>query len=94
MTIPPKLPEILIKCEDCNWESNCHPPEMVAWSHRNQKWMCDECWSEHDTYDEATDRYVNEVPTVYAKDALDDTEEMQRRMVAAATRKRLGAKPV
>ena len=94
MTIPPKLPEILIKCEDCNWESNCHPPENVAWSDKQHKWLCSECWSDYDTYDEDAGKFIPEQPLVYAKDALDDTEEMQRRMVAAATRKRLGAKPV
>lgn len=90
MTIPPKLPDILIKCEDCHEESNCHPPEMVAWSNKQHKWLCSECWSDYDTYDEDNDRDTSEVPLVYAKDALDDAQEMQRRMIAAATRKRLG----
>ena len=36
------------------------------------------------------DEYINEVPMVYAKDALTDTEDMRRRMIAAAAAKRMG----
>ena len=45
-----RLPDILIKCEDCDWEGNCHPPENVAWSHKRHKWLCDECWGEDQEY--------------------------------------------
>lgn len=34
-----RLPDILTKCEDCDWEGNCHPPENVAWSHKRHKWF-------------------------------------------------------
>lgn len=90
MTIPPRLPSILIKCEDCDWEGNCHPPENVAWSHKRHKWLCDECWGEDQEYDSERDEYINEVPMVYAKDALTDKEDMRQRMIAAAAAKRLG----
>jgi hypothetical protein len=86
----PKLPELLAKCEDCDWEGNCHPPESVAWSPKRQKWLCDECWTEDRDYDEVKDEYEYERPLVYAKDALDDREDMLRRLIAAATARRMG----
>lgn len=87
-----KLPEILAKCEDCHWEGNCHPPEMVAWSHKREKWLCDECWGEDQEYDAVRDEYINEVPFAFAKDAMPDQEEQMGRLVAAATKKRMGVK--
>lgn len=86
----PRLPDILIKCEDCAWEGNCHPPENVAWSPKRQKWLCDECFFDDGVYDEEADKYVNERPLVYAKDALTDTEDMLRRLIAAAAARRMG----
>lgn len=85
-----RLPDILIKCEDCNWEGNCHPPENVAWSHKRHKWLCDECWGEDQEYDSERDEYINEVPMVYAKDALTDKEDMRQRLIVAITARRLG----
>lgn len=85
-----RLPDLLAKCEDCHWEGNCHPPENVAWSNKRQKWLCDECWSEHDTYDEESDRFIPEHPLVYAKDAIVDTQEQMDRLVVAAAKKRMG----
>lgn len=86
----PRLPKLLVKCEDCDWEGNCHPPEMVAWSLAAQKWLCDECWSEYETYNEERDEYTVEAPTVFAKDALDSADEQLRRLTAAAAARRLG----
>lgn len=85
-----RTPEILAKCEDCHWEGNCHPPENVAWSNKRQKWLCDECWGEDQEYDAVRDEYINEVPFAFAKDAMPDQEEQMRRLVAAATKKRMG----
>jgi len=85
-----RLPDLLAKCDDCDCESNCHPPEMVAWSPNRGKWLCSECWGEDQEYDEVKDVYINEVPMVYARDALDDGEEQMRRLIAATTAKRLG----
>ena len=85
-----RLPDLFAKCEDCHWEGNCHPPENVAWSNKRQKWLCDECWSEYDTYDEGGDRFIPEHPLVYAKDAIVDTQEQMDRLVVAAAKKRMG----
>lgn len=86
----PRLPKLLAKCEDCAWEGNCHPPEMVAWSPKRQKWMCDECWGEDQEYNAEKDEYITEAPTVFAKDALDSDDEQLRRLTAAAAARRLG----
>lgn len=85
-----RTPDLLAKCEDCHWEGNCHPPEMVAWSNKQQKWLCDECWGEYDTYDEESDKYTPERPLAYAKDVMLDTQEQMERLIVAATKKRMG----
>lgn len=85
-----RLPELLAKCEDCAWEGNCHPPENVAWSAKRGRWLCDECWTEEQDYDEEKEEYVSERPVAYAKDALDDKDDMLRRLIAAATARRMG----
>lgn len=88
-----KLPRLFAACDDC-WEHNpeagCHYPESIAWSPKKQKWLCDECWGEDQEYDEVRDEYIDEEPMAFVKDALDDGEEMLRRLIAAATMKRLG----
>lgn len=86
----PRLPKLLAKCEDCCSDGNCHPPEMVAWSPKRQKWLCDECFFDDGVYDSERDEYVNEVPLVFAKDALEDKIDMEQRLIAAATARRLG----
>lgn len=90
-----KLPKLFAACDDC-WEHNpeagCHYPEHIAWSHMAQKWLCDECWAEVDDYDAARDEYITEEPVAYADDALPDQDEQMQRLVAAATKKRLGVK--
>jgi hypothetical protein len=80
-----RLPEIWAKCESCDSECAGHPPENVAWSYQQERWLCSECWSEYDT-DERT------IPLVYAKDALLGTEEQMQQLIAAATKQRLGVK--
>ena len=81
-------PRFFAACDDC-WEHNpeagCHYPESIAWSHMKQMWLCDECWEEYDT-EERT------VPLVYAKDAMLDRDEQTQRLIAAATKQRLGVK--
>ena len=86
----PRLPELLAKCEDCQWEGNCHLPEQVAWSSNRGRWLCDECWDSEQEYDDKRDEYMRETPMIYAKDALLDKEEQLRRLIAAATARRLG----
>lgn len=80
-----KLPEIWAKCECCDLEYAGHPPENVAWSYKREQWLCSECWEEYDT-DERT------APLVYAKDAMLGADEQMQRLIAAATRKRMGVK--
>jgi hypothetical protein len=52
--------------------------------------LCDECWDQEQEYDDERDEYMRETPMVYAKDALLDKEEQLRRLIAAATARRLG----
>jgi len=78
-----KLPRIWAECETCHCESSAHPPECVAWSSNAKLWLCSDCWGD----DERTE---NERPVVFAKDALEETQDMRRRMIAAATARRLG----
>lgn len=92
MTTKLRLPKLLAKCEWCSDGSNCHPPELVAWSQARQAWLCSECYMEDEKYDEARDEYVSERPLVFAKDAMDDTDTMERRMIAAMTARRMGVK--
>lgn len=88
-----RTPKFYVACDDC-WEHNpeagCHYPESIAWSNKRQKWLCDECWGEDQEYDAVRDEYINEVPFAFAKDALLDQDEQMRRLVAAATKKRMG----
>lgn len=88
-----KLPRLFAACDDC-WEHNpeagCHYPENIAWSPKKQKWLCDECWGEDQEYDEVRDEYIDEEPMAFVKDALLDNDDMLRRLIAAATMKRLG----
>jgi len=91
-----RLPKFYAACDEC-WEHNpeagCHYPESIAWSPKAQKWLCDDCWGELDqAYDEARDEYIDETPMAFAKDALLDAEEQMQRLIAAATRKRMGVK--
>jgi hypothetical protein len=84
------LPDLLAKCAECCSESNCHPPETVAWSPKKQQWLCSDCFFDDGVYDAERDEYVNEEPLCWAADALDSDEEMERRVVAAMTARRLG----
>jgi len=60
---------------------------------RHRRWLCDDCWGEVDQeYDEARDEYIDEVPLAFAKDAMLGTEEQMQRLIAAATKQRLGVK--
>ena len=85
-----RLPNILAVCEDCQLEGNCHLLENIAWSAKQDKWLCDECWGEYQEYDEEHDKYVEKRPVVFAKDALPDKEEQLRHMIATATARRMG----
>jgi hypothetical protein len=51
-------------------------------------WLCDECWAEMENVGEEQDV----TPLVFAKDALPSREEQRERLLAAATRRRLGVK--
>jgi hypothetical protein len=83
-----RLPEIWAKCEVCDPECAGHPPEEVAWGPRSGQWLCYECWAELENIGEEQDIS----PLAFAKDALLSTEEQMERLIAAATRKRLGVK--
>jgi hypothetical protein len=83
-----RLPEIWAKCEECESECAGHPPEGVAWGPKRQQWLCYECWAELENIGEEQDL----CPLVYAKDAMLGTEEQMERLIAAATRKRMGVK--
>ena len=87
-----KLPEIWAKCELCEPEAAGHPPEEVAWSPKREQWLCSECFYDDGIYDAEKDEYVNETPMAFAKDAMLDQDEQMQRLIAAATRKRLGVK--
>jgi hypothetical protein len=51
-------------------------------------WLCSDCWAEMENVGEEQDG----TPLVFAKDALLTGEEQRERLVAAATKKRLGVK--
>jgi len=90
-----RLPKLLAVCEYCHEnapEMSCYDPEEVAWSPERRQWLCNECFFDDGKYDPAKDEYVNEVPLVFAKDALLTGEEQRERLLAAATRRRLGVK--
>lgn len=87
-----KLPEIWAKCELCEPEVAGHPPEEVAWSPKREQWLCSECFYDDFEYDAEKDEYVNEKPMAFAKDAMLDQDEQMQRLIAAATRKRMGVK--
>lgn len=87
-----KLPEIWAKCELCELEVSGHPPEEVAWSPKREQWLCSECFYDDGIYDAEKDEYVNEKPMAFAKDAMLDQDEQMQRLIAAATKQRLGVK--
>jgi len=87
-----RLPEIWAKCELCEPEGAGHPPEEVAWSPKREQWLCSECFFDDGIYDSEKDEYVNEEPMAFAKDAMLGTEEQMQRLIAAATKRRLGVK--
>ena len=86
-----KLPRLLAGCDSC-WtgapEVTCHPTESVAWAPKSGMWLCDECWAEMENVGEEQDV----TPFVLAKDALPTGEEQMQRLIAAATKRRLGVK--
>jgi hypothetical protein len=87
-----KLPEIWAKCELCEPECAGHPPEEVAWSPKREQWLCSHCFYDDFEYNAEKDEYVNETPMAFAKDAMLDQDEQMQRLIAAATRKRMGVK--
>lgn len=38
----PHRPEVLVMCEDCTNDNNCHHPADVAWD--GMKWLCVDCY--------------------------------------------------
>lgn len=89
-----KLPRLLAACDSC-WDSApevaCHPTESVAWAPKSGMWLCDECWAEMEEQVDIGDE-PSRNPLVFAKDALPSREEQRERLLAAATRRRLGVK--
>ena len=86
-----RLPKLLAVCEYCHEnapEMSCYPPEEVAWGPRCRKWLCYECWAEQENIGEEQDLS----PLAFAKDAMLGTEDQLQRLIAAATRKRMGVK--
>lgn len=86
-----RLPELLAVCDSCHEnvpEMSCHYPGEVAWAPRCRKWLCIECWAEMENVGEEQDLS----PLAFAKDAMLDTEDQLQRLIAAATRKRMGVK--
>lgn len=80
----PKLPRLYAECELCATRSwNFHPPESIGWDPIAKMWLCSDCW-----LDLNSDKRAR--PLVYAKDTLDDTDTMERRMLAAMTARRMG----
>lgn len=83
-----KLPRLFAACEECwdnDCENPCHYPGGIAWSFMHQKWLCAECWEEHDTAERT-------VPLVYAKDVLPTGEEQMQRLVVAVAKAKIGVK--
>jgi hypothetical protein len=86
-----RLPKLLAVCESCHEgapEMSCYHPEEVAWAPLCRMWLCSDCWAEMENVGEEQDV----TPLVFAKDALPTGEEQRERLVAAATKKRLGVK--
>ena len=86
---PPRLWAV---CELCEPECAGHRPEEVAWSPKRGQWLCSECFYDDGIYDKEKDEYVNESPMAFAKDAMLDQDEQMQRLIAAATKIRLGGK--
>ena len=89
-----RLPKLLAVCESCHEgapEMSCYYPEEVAWAPRCRMWLCSDCWAEMEEQVDIGDE-PSRNPLVFAKDALLTGEEQRERLVAAATKKRLGVK--
>lgn len=90
-----KLPNLLAVCEYCHEnapEMSCYPPHGVAWSPKRGQWLCEDCFLDDGKYDPGKDEYVNEEPMAFAKDVLPGEGEQIQRLIAAATRRRMGVK--
>ena len=87
-----RLPEIWAKCEACEPEGAGHPPDEVYWSPKREQWLCSECFFDDGVYDAEKDEYVNETPMACAEDAIPDQDEQMQRLIAAATKRRMGVK--
>lgn len=85
-----KLPEIWAKCEGCPPEMSAHSSNEVAWYHDTEKWLCLKCAVDEEICAIETGEFVGVF--AYASDALPDQEEQMQRLVAAATRRRMGVK--
>jgi hypothetical protein len=85
-----RLPELWAKCEACDPECAGHPPEDVSWTSESQKWLCIECSVVEGICRIEDGKYVH--PTTYASDAMPNKEEQMERLIAAATKQRLGVK--
>ena len=82
-----KLPEIWARCDSCYEnapEMAGHPPMDIAWGERNQKWLCEDCWTDMEDVDDEA-----KPPLVYADDLMLGTDEQLHRLIAAAARRRL-----
>ena len=56
----------------------------IAWGERNQKWLCEDCWTDMEDVDDEA-----KPPLVYADDLMLSTDEQLHRLIAAAARRRL-----
>lgn len=80
-----KPPEIWAKCEICDPEYAGHPPQSVGWLPTMESWVCQECW-----YDLDIDERL--IPLAYASDVILDQDEQMQRLIAAAAKRKLGVK--
>lgn len=87
-----RLPDVQVRCEFCSYhapEACFYDPDIVAWNSYSEVWVCRECW------DEASHLEIGDkepIPWLYAADLLTNKDEQRQRMIAATTKRRLGAK--
>jgi len=86
-----RLPDLWAVCWECfdnAPEQAGHAPEEVYWVPKVERWLCSNCWTDL----EGVGWEQDTTSLVSAQDALLNREEQTQRLIAAATRKRMGVK--
>ena len=90
MIEPPKILAVCDMCWEHNPEASCFNIKDIMWSNMHSKWLCDNCWEEHD-YDDP--EVVDDTPQqiiAHATDIVDTYEVQKQRLIVAITARRLG----